>query len=379
MEKNDFETLNLNENLVKGIYLYGFTKPSKIQIIGIKSINTGKDCILQSQSGTGKTATYLLGILNRINYEENKNQGLILTPTHELSEQVYDVAMQLSKYLNINVVKCIGGTNLLENRENLKTAHLIIGTVGRVSHMINEKKINSHNIKFIVLDEADVLLEEGLNDKLKDIYSKCLENIQCIMISATVTQNVISVSKKIMHDPIKILLKNSEIAVDLISQFYVNVEKEELKFDTLLDLYSLMSTSQAIIFANTIKKVDWLKEQLEKENFEITFIHGKLSAKEREDIVKEFREGKTRILLTTDLLARGIDIPQVNLVINYDLPPDKETYIHRIGRCGRFDKKGVAITMVKMEDASDNKLFNRMKFYYRIKIDELPENIEKYI
>jgi superfamily II DNA/RNA helicase len=379
MVNNDFETLDLNENLLKGVYLYGFTKPSKIQITGIKSINTGKDCILQSQSGTGKTATYLLGILNRIDESIDKCQGIILTPTHELSDQVYNVASELAKFLNINIVKCIGGTSIGETRDSLKTAHLIIGTVGRVSHMITEKRINTHTIRFIILDEADVMLEEGLNDKLKLIYEKSPDNIQCIMISATMSYNVMGISKNLMHDPIKVLLKNSEVAVDLISQFYVNVETEDLKFDTLLDLYSLMSTSQAIIFANTIKKVDWLRENLEKNNFEITYIHGKMSAKERDDIVKEFRDGKTRILLTTDLLARGIDIPQVNLVINYDLPPNKETYIHRIGRCGRFDKKGVAITMVKMEDASDNKLFNKMKYHYKIKIDELPENIDKYL
>jgi superfamily II DNA/RNA helicase len=379
MDNNDFETLDLNENLLKGVYLYGFTKPSKIQITGIKSINTGKDCILQSQSGTGKTATYLLGILNRIDISIDKCQGIILTPTHELSDQVYNVASELAKFLNINIVKCIGGTNIGETRDSLKTAHLIIGTVGRVSHMITEKRINTHTIRFIILDEADVMLEEGLNDKLKLIYEKSPDNIQCIMISATMSYNVMGISKSLMHDPIKVLLKNSEVAVDLISQFYVNVETEDLKFETLLDLYSLMSTSQAIIFANTIKKVDWLRDNLEKNNFEITYIHGKMSAKERDDIVKEFREGKTRILLTTDLLARGIDIPQVNLVINYDLPPNKETYIHRIGRCGRFDKKGVAITMVKMEDASDNKLFNKMKYHYKIKIDELPENIDKYL
>jgi superfamily II DNA/RNA helicase len=379
MENNDFETLNLNEDLLKGVYLYGFTKPSKIQITGIKSINTGKDCILQSQSGTGKTATYLLGVLNKINDSEMRCQGIILTPTHELSEQVYAVAIELAKFRKINIVKCIGGTNIVDARDSLKIAQLIIGTVGRVSHMITEKRINSYSIKFIVLDEADVMLEEGLCDKLKLIYEKAPDNIQGIMISATMSPNVMSVSKRLLHDPIKVLLKNSEIAVDLISQFFVNVESEDLKFDTLLDLYSIMSTSQAIIFANTIKKVDWLKENLEKENFEITYIHGKMTSKEREDIVKEFRDGKTRILLTTDLLARGIDIPQVNLVINYDLPMDKETYIHRIGRCGRFDKKGVAITMVKMDDASDSKLFNRMKYYYKIKINELPENIEKYL
>ena len=379
MENDDFESLNLNENLLKGVYLYGFTKPSKIQITGIKSISTGKDCILQSQSGTGKTATYLLSVLNKINSSELKCQGIILTPTHELSEQVYDVAIKLAEFININIVKCIGGTSMEEMRTNLKTAKLVIGTIGRVNHMILDKKINVHTIKFIILDEADIMLEDGLTEKLGGIFEKIPDNIQCILISATISHELLSISKKVMYEPIKVLLKNSEVAVDLISQFYVNVECENLKFETLLDLYSLISTSQTIIFANTIKKVDWLKENLEKNNFEITYIHGKMTSKERNDIVKEFRNGKTRILLTTDLLARGIDIPQVNLVINYDLPPNKETYIHRIGRCGRFDKKGVSISMVKMDDVSDSKLFNKMKYHYKIKIDELPDNIEKYL
>lgn len=379
MENNDFENLNLNSDLLKGVYLYGFTKPSKIQITGIKSINTGKDCILQSQSGTGKTATYLLGILNRIDLSDPKCQGVILTPTHELSEQVYSVAIELSKHLNLNIAKCIGGTNIAEARESLKKAQLVIGTIGRINHMIMDKKLHVNLLKFIVLDEADVILEDGFGDKLKSIFEKIPDNVQCVMISATMSHNVMFVSKKLMHEPIKVLLKNSEIAVELISQFYVNVETEDLKFDTLLDLYGLMSTSQAIIFVNTIKKVDWLKENLEKNNFEITCIHGKMTSAERDNVIKDFRDGKTRILLTTDLLARGIDINQVNLVINYDLPQNKETYIHRIGRCGRFNKKGVAITMVKMDDASDSKLFNRMKFFYKIKIDELPDNIEKYL
>ena len=176
--QKDFEGLKLNEGLIKGVYLYGFTQPSSIQIRGIEAINTGKDCLLQSQSGTGKTATYLLGILNRIDQNENKCQGIILTPTHELSEQVFNVAIQLAKFTKINIVKCIGGTNINETKDLIKSSHLIIGTIGRVNHMINEKKINTHTIKFIVLDEADIMLEEGLNDKLKFIYDKCPENIQ---------------------------------------------------------------------------------------------------------------------------------------------------------------------------------------------------------
>lgn len=374
-----FNDLNLNENLLKGVYLYGFTKPSKIQIAGIQNINSGKDCLLQSQAGTGKTATYLLGVLNRLDFNESKTQVIIVTPTHELAEQVYEVASSLGKFLNIKISKCIGGTDLNTTREQIKNSHVVIGTIGRINHMIKEKRLSLHTIKTIILDEADELLADGYNEKIQNLFDKCSDGIQCCMISATFTPVIFHVAKKIMHDPIKILLKNSEVAVELISQFYVNVETEDLKFDTLLDLYSLISTSQAIIFCNTVEKVDWLKQKLIENNFEITCIHGKLTQKEREEVIKDFRDGKTRILLTTDLLSRGIDIPLVNLVINYDLPINKETYIHRIGRCGRFDKKGVSITMVKMEEPADMKMFNRFKHFYRLNIKELPDNIQKYL
>lgn len=379
MDNNkNFEGLNLNEDLIKGIYLHGFTQPSPIQIKGIESINTGKDCLLQSQSGTGKTATYLLGVLNRIE-KNNKNQCIILTPTRELADQVYTVATELSKKTTITIEKCIGGTNIQGSKAELKTANLIIGTLGRIYHMITDKVISLHSLKILVLDEADEILTDGINDKLNFIFEKIPSGIQSILISATLNTNVFTVSKKLLHDPIKILLKNSEVAVELISQFYIEVDTEDLKFDTLLDLYGITSTSQTIIFCNTIRKVDWLKENLEKNNFTITCIHSKMVQAERETIVKNFRDGKTRILLTTDLLSRGIDIPDVNLVVNYDLPPNKETYIHRIGRCGRFGKKGVSISMVKVDDQSDIKNLQKMKQIYKIDIKEMPEDIDKYL
>jgi superfamily II DNA/RNA helicase len=376
--KKNFEGLNLNEDLIKGIYLHGFTQPSPIQIKGIESINTGKDCLLQSQSGTGKTATYLLGVLNRIE-KNNKNQCIILTPTRELADQVYTVASELSKKTAITIEKCIGGTNIQGSKVELKVANLIIGTLGRIYHMITDKVISLHSLKILVLDEADEILTDGINDKLNFIFEKIPSGIQSILISATLNTNVFTVSKKLLHDPIKILLKNSEVAVELISQFYIEVDSEDLKFDTLLDLYGITSTSQTIIFCNTIRKVDWLKENLEKNNFTITCIHSKMNQLERDKIVKDFRDGKTRLLLTTDLLARGIDIPDVNLVVNYDLPPNKETYIHRIGRCGRFGKKGVSISMVKVDDQSDIKNLQKMKQIYKIDIKEMPDDIEKYL
>jgi superfamily II DNA/RNA helicase len=379
IETGDFDSLNLKADLLKGVYLHGFTQPSKIQIKGIGSINTGKDCILQSQSGTGKTATYLLGVINRLETTEKGCQGIIITPTRELAEQVYDVACNLTKYTSYKITKCIGGSDVQQNRNDLKVSSLVIGTLGRISHMIEEKKINIHKIKFLVLDEADDLLSDGISDKLQSIFNKAPIGIQIVLISATMSINVFNASNKFQHEPIKILLKNNEIIVDLISQFYLDVETEELKFDTLLDLYNLVSTSQTIIFCNTIRKVQWLEEQLKKNNFTITVIHSNMTQPERDAVIKNFRDGKTRLLLTTDLLSRGIDIPQVNMVINYDLPINKETYVHRIGRCGRFDKKGVAITMVKMSDATDTKTFNKMKHYYKMNIEEMPESIGAYL
>ena len=378
-ETYNFDSLNLNEDLLKGVYLHGFTQPSKIQIKGISSINTGKDCILQSQSGTGKTATYLLGVMNRLEPTETGCQGIIITPTRELADQVYLVATNLAKYTNYKIAKCVGGTDVNNNRNELKSSSLVIGTLGRIYHMITEKKINIHKVKFMVLDEADELLADGVSEKLQNVFDKAPSGIQIVLISATMSLNMFNASKKFTHEPIKVLLKNNEVIVDLISQFYLDVETEELKFDTLLDLYNLVSTSQAIIFCNTIRKVEWLEQNLKQNNFPITVIHSNMNQTERDNVVKDFRDGKTRLLLTTDLLSRGIDIPQVNMVINYDLPMSKETYVHRIGRCGRFDKKGVAITMVKMSDPTDVKTFNKMKHFYKMDIKEMPESIEKYL
>lgn len=376
---NNFDDLKLSQELIKGVYLHGFTQPTPIQIKGINSITTGKDCILQSQSGTGKTATFLLGVMNRLDATETGCQGIIITPTRELADQVYVVASNLAKYTNFKITKCVGGTNVYQNRDELKNATLVIGTIGRLSHMINEKKINSHKVKFVVLDEADDLLANGVNDKLQFILDKIPCGVQIVLISATMSNNVFSISKIFMHDPIKILLKNNEVIIDLITQFYVDVETEESKFDTLLDLYNLVSAAQTIIFCNTIRKVEWLEQQLKLNNFTITTIHSNMNQSERDNIVKEFRDGNTRLLLTTDLLSRGIDIPQVNMVINYDLPPNKETYVHRIGRCGRFDKKGVAITLVKSTDPCDIKTFSRMKHYYNMDIKEMPISIGQYL
>ena len=227
--------------------------------------------------------------------------------------------------------------------------------------MIMEKKININKLKIIVLDEVDEQLSNGTNDKLKMIFTTIPINTQIILISATMSMNVFNFSKEYMFEPIKILLKNNEVMLELISQFYLDVEVEENKFDTLIDLYNIISTSQTIIFCNTINKIEWLEQNI------------------RDDIIQNFRDGNIRILITTDLLSRGIDISDVNMVINYDIPINKECYVHRIGRTGRFNKKGVAITLVKMQDNSDVKVYNRLKHHYKIDIKEMPSNINIYL
>ena len=374
-EYKDFTNLDIKEEFLKGIYVYGFKNPSDIQIKGIKSINTGKDCILQSQSGTGKTGTYLLGVLNNTPIDM---KSLVIAPTRELAKQIYNVASEIGQYSKLKINLFIGGSDFNTDMSNMSSTNIIIGTIGRIKHILSRKKKFYDSIKIFVCDEADNIFEND-NTDIFEIISNIKSSSQKILISATLNNNVFSISDKFLTEPIKILLKKDEIAVDLISQFYIDTEVEDYKLDVLLDLYNIISTTQAIIFCNTIRKVEWLAEELIKQNFPITAIHSKMSQEERNNIVNEFRDGKTRLLLTTDLLSRGIDIPDVNLVLNYDLPINKENYIHRIGRCGRFGKKGVSITMVKMTDNNEVKFLNRMKNYYKININEIPDNIEEYI
>ena len=375
---NSFEDLGLKESIIKGVYLYGYTVPSTIQISGIKVINQSKDCIIQSQSGTGKTSTYLLSILNKIECTKFC-QGIVVTPTRELATQVYNVAKCLSTFINYKIIKCIGGTNVNDNINDLYNTNLIIGTLGRIHHIINNTKYNIKNVKFIVLDEVDELVIHGINDELKYILKSIPKTAQKILISATMSINVFNLSKEYLINPNTILLKNNEIMVDLITQFYIDVETEDHKLEILLDLYNLVSTSQAIIFCNTIEKVILLEKYLLENNFPITSLHSNITVDNRVKVLDDFRNGVTRLLLTTDLLARGIDIPQVNMVINYDLPYSKEIYVHRIGRCGRFDKKGIAISIVKNSDVSDMKNINKLINIYKINIVEMPENLDKFL
>mmetsp|Transcript_95155 Transcript_95155/g.198948 ORF Transcript_95155/g.198948 Transcript_95155/m.198948 type:complete len:392 (+) Transcript_95155:123-1298(+) len=372
-----FDDYDLDESLLRGIYSYGFEKPSAIQQRGIKPILDGRDTIGQAQSGTGKTATFVIGSLQRLDVSLKACQGLILAPTRELANQIQKVALALGDYMGVRCHACIGGTSVREDIDKLRDGqHMVVGTPGRVYDMISKRHLKVDDLVTFVLDEADEMLSRGFKDQIYDIF-KCLPpNIQVCLFSATMAPEILDLTSKFMRDAVRILVKKDELTLEGIRQFYVAVEKEEWKLDTLCDLYETLTITQAIIYCNTRKRVDYLAEQLQKRDFTISTMHADLDQKERDLVMREFRSGSSRVLISTDLLARGIDVQQVSLVINYELPNSTENYLHRIGRSGRFGRKGVAINFVTNNDVRTMKDIER---YYHTQIEEMPMDIADLI
>ncbi|XP_050527754.1 eukaryotic initiation factor 4A-III [Daktulosphaira vitifoliae] len=372
-----FDGMHLREDLIRGIYSYGFERPSAIQQRAIKPMIKGRDVIAQAQSGTGKTATFSIAMLQSIDTQLRDTQVLCLSPTRELAVQIQKVVLALGDYLNVQCHACIGGTNLGEDIRKLDFGqHIVSGTPGRVFDMIRRKTLRTRNIKTLVLDEADEMLNKGFKEQIYDVYRFLPPATQVILISATLPHEILEMTNKFMTDPIRILVKRDELTLEGIKQFFVAVEREEWKFDTLCDLYDTLTITQAVIFCSTKRKVDWLTEKMRESNFTVSSMHGDMPQKERDAIMKEFRAGQTRVLITTDIWARGIDVQQVSLVINYDLPNNRELYIHRIGRSGRFGRKGVAINFVKSDDI---RILRDIEQYYSTQIDEMPMNVADLI
>ncbi|KFM62051.1 Eukaryotic initiation factor 4A-II, partial [Stegodyphus mimosarum] len=374
---DNFDDMNLREELLRGIYAYGFEKPSAIQQRAIIPCIRGLDVIAQAQSGTGKTATFSIAILQKIDTNLRECQALILAPTRELAQQIQKVVIALGDYMNAQCHACIGGTNVREDIRKLEMGvHVVVGTPGRVFDMINRKALRTDHIKIFVLDEADEMLSRGFKDQIYDVFRTLNSNIQVILLSATMPIDVLEVTKKFMREPVRILVKKEELTLEGIKQFYISVEREDWKLDTLCDLYETLTITQAVIFCNTRRKVDWLMEKMHSRDFTVSALHGDMDQKERDVIMREFRSGSSRVLITTDLLARGIDVQQVSLVINYDLPTNRENYIHRIGRGGRFGRKGVAINFVTEDD---KRTLRDIEQFYNTQIEEMPMNVADLI
>jgi translation initiation factor 4A len=372
-----FDTLNLNDNLLRGIYSYGFENPSKIQGRSIPAINSNKDLIAQAQSGTGKTGAFLIGALQKINPKEKNTQILVIAPTHELVHQIYEVATELSKYMDITIMEVVGGTNIHDCKKELDNCpHIIIGSPGRLLDMISKKFLYTDKIKTLIFDEADETLSYGFKETIYNIVKTIPETSQICLFSATIPLDIIELSKSFMNNPEQILVKKEALTLEGIRQFYINIKVSDWKFDVLKDLYDTINIAQCIIYINSKSKLMEIYDKLNNENFPVSCIHGELTSEDRREIMSKFRSGHTRILLSTDLLSRGIDVQQLSLVINFDLPKSKEVYIHRIGRSGRYGRKGVAINLVTDRDMQHMK---DIESFYDTKIDEMPQNIEEYL
>eukprot|EP00359_Climacostomum_virens_P005830 CAMPEP_0204902818 /NCGR_PEP_ID=MMETSP1397-20131031/3895_1 /ASSEMBLY_ACC=CAM_ASM_000891 /TAXON_ID=49980 /ORGANISM="Climacostomum Climacostomum virens, Strain Stock W-24" /LENGTH=390 /DNA_ID=CAMNT_0052071377 /DNA_START=5 /DNA_END=1177 /DNA_ORIENTATION=+ len=368
-----FEDMSLREELLRGIFSYGFEKPSIIQQKGIRPIILGRDTIAQAQSGTGKTATFAISMLQLIDTSITRCQALILAPTRELAQQIHRVISQLGEFMGVRAHACIGGTVIREDIRILERGvHVVVGTPGRVFDMMSRKHLQTNYFRLFILDEADEMLSRGFKDQIKEIFALLPGNIQCALFSATMPNEILQITEEFMRDPVRILVKNEELTLEGIKQYYIAIEREDWKFDTLCDLYENLDIQQAIIYANTRRKVEQLTTSMTEKDFVVSAMHGEMEQGERELIMREFRSGSTRVLITTDLLARGIDVQQVSLVINFDMPTNYENYLHRIGRSGRFGRKGVAINFVTEQDAH---VLKDLEQHYNTQIEELPDDV----
>lgn len=371
-EIDKFDDMDLKDELLRGIYAYGFETPSAIQKKGIVPLITGRDLIAQAQSGTGKTGTFLIGVLQKIDIDKKWCQAIILSPTRELSVQINKVLACLATYTGISSYACIGGTNIKNCVNSLKKGkQVVVGTPGRLYDMINRRALNLEHLKTMIIDEADDMLNRGFLDQIKALFEYIKPDVQVCLFSATLPRDILETTEKFMNNPLKIMVKKEELTLEGIQQYYVPLPDEKYKMETLCDIYENISINQAIIYCNTREKVQYLGDSLQKQDHAVSCIHGEMDFTERKKILQEFASGQTRILISTDLLARGIDIQQISLVINYELPMNRENYIHRIGRSGRFGRKGVAINLIIPQDIQKAR---HLETFYQTEMKELPND-----
>ncbi|KAF5294067.1 hypothetical protein FQA39_LY13541 [Lamprigera yunnana] len=355
-----FEALHLKPNLLKGVYKMGFNAPSKIQETALPTLlaDPPQNLIAQSQSGTGKTAAFVLAMLSRVNTDLHHPQVLCLSPTYELAIQTGEVAAHMSQFCPEIEMKYVVRGEEMPRGEMLKE-HIIIGTPGKVldwglkCHVFDLKKIS-----VFVLDEADVMIaQQGHQDQCIRIH-KCLnKKCQMMFFSATYDQEVMEFAEVIVPKPLIIRLKREEESLDNIQQYYVKCANKEEKYDAVTNIYGTVGVGQAIIFCHTRRTASWLAEKMTKDGHAVGVLTGDLSVEQRIAVLDRFRNGKEKVLITTNVLSRGIDIEQVTIVVNFDLPMDVsgkadcETYLHRIGRTGRFGKRGIAINLLDSTEA----------------------------
>lgn len=369
-----FDEMGLSDELTRGIYSYGFETPSKIQQIAIVPMSKHTDILAQSQSGTGKTGAFAIGSLSVIDTSIKAPQVLVICPTRELAQQTERVAKSLGNYMGLKVLSATGGNQLRGDISTLKAgAQFIVGTPGRIFDLIRRGDLTIDHMKYVILDEADQMLEDLFAEQIKAILdNKFPSTTRLALFSATMPTNVIEIAENYLNNPVRILLPPDEVTLDGIKQFYVGCEREDWKLPVLLDLYQQIAVNQALIYVNKRQKAEWLAKQLSAQGFSLEYIHGEMEVGERKKRMDDFRSGSVRVLISTDLLARGIDVQQVSLVVNYEMPVQRENYVHRIGRSGRYGKKGVAINLIYGDEMNAIKEIER---HYSTTVAELPEDL----
>jgi len=372
-EYASFDEMPIREEILRGIYAHGFEHPSAIQSKAIVPMASDSDLVAQAQSGTGKTGSYTIGLLQRVKEAQKTCQAIVLAPTRELVDQVYTVVSALGSYIpDLRVRQLVGGTSVRADIEALRRGvHVIVGTPGRVLDMIERRQLVTSAVTTFVLDEADVMLSVGFREAIHAIFT-CLPNtVKCGIFSATFPTEALEISNKFLRDPISIVIPKEEISLRGIKQYHVDVEDSRWKLDTLCDLFDALSVSQTVIFVNTRRQAEWLFDQMRKREFPVAITHAQLTAADRASVLADFRRGVSRVLIATDLLARGIDVHGVSVVINFDLPTDISNYIHRIGRSGRFGRKGVAISLIARQDY---RMIRDLEDFYETSIPALPQD-----
>ena len=357
---------------MRGIYGYGFEKPSPIQQKSILSIIDGRDVIAQAQSGSGKTGAFAVGVLNRIRIDVMQPQALIMAPTHELAHQIHGVVRDLSTQMTgLNLQLLIGGTSTEEDLAALKAngPQVLIGCPGRVHDILRRQPAIGRGMQMLVLDEADEMLSAGFNEQIYNIFQQLNTNVQVCLFSATMPPELHTLSNKFMRNPVRILVKSEMLTLRGISQYHVALETDQDKYATLKDLFTRISVSQCIIYCNSIRRVSDLAEAMINDGFPVCSIHSGMDKSMREKMYREFRSGAHRVLISSNVTARGIDIQQVSTVINFDMPRDVHTYLHRIGRSGRWGRKGSGVNFVTRRDFRKLK---EIESYYGTFIPELP-------
>ena len=375
-EIDSWDELDLKPDILRGIYAHGLEKPSPIQRKAVKPIMDGKDIIAQAQSGTGKTATFTIGALTHVVIENNETQILVLSPTRELSKQTQDVMYGIGAMMpGLRVQLLVGGNSIDDDVRNLKdaTPHIITGTPGRVYDMMRRNNIGAKNIKLIICDEADEMLSSGFKEQVYNIFQFLRRDVQVALFSATLPEHINAITSKFMRNPVTIKVKAEQLTLEGISQYYVAVEDDRQKYLTLKDLYAFMSMSQCIIYCNSVKRVSDLYEAMMEDGFPVCRIHSNMEKFDRDSAFSEFKTGKHRVLISSNVTSRGIDIQQVSCVINFDIPKDVHNYLHRIGRSGRWGRKGVGINLITRRDISKLK---EIETYYVCQINELPGNFD---